>query len=392
MEKIFPAAVLEQTSEYYQNKIAVRSRIIYLSTLTFLLLTLAGLPFIKVDVSVQARGVLQSALERNELFVPVAGRISKVHFSENQKVKKGQVLAEIETQALDLELESYTQRLGTLNDYLHDLDKLRQADVKSATGIRPQLKTSVYAAAYYEFFSGYESLQAQLEKATRDFERNKALHEAQAISFTEFDETRLRYEQATAGLQLQLQKQLAQWEQEANAYTRERQELQNKARLLDEQKRQFRVVAGVDGTLLQVKNIKEGDYVFPNQKIAEISPDAALQAVAYLSPKDIGLVRPGQQVSFQVDAFNYNDWGLAQGTVLEISDDLAMLSEQQAVFRVLCRLDQEYLSLQNGYRGRLKKGMSFNGRFLVARRSLYQLLFDKLDNWMNPTTHHNPAA
>jgi HlyD family secretion protein len=54
------------------------------------------------------------------------------------------------------------------------------------------------------------------------------------------------------------------------------------------------------------------------------------------------------------------------------------------VFKVKCSLDVDHLKLKNGYKGYLKKGMNFTARFSVAERSLYQLLFDKVDDWINP--------
>lgn len=224
-----------------------------------------------------------------------------------------------------------------------------------------------------------------MEKATRDFERSQFLYESKAISFAEFDETKLKFEQSQTALQLHINKQQAQWRQESSSFDNELRQLNNEIKRLEEQKSLYKVTAGVDGTLLNAKNIKPGDFVFSNQKIAEISPDSTLLAVAYISPKDLGFIKPGQPVSFQVDAFNYNDWGLAKGRVIEVADDLTLVTEQQVAFRVICALDQTHLSLKNGYTGELKKGMTFNGRFLVARRSLFQLLYDKVDDWMNPT-------
>jgi HlyD family secretion protein len=32
----------------------------------------------------------------------------------------------------------------------------------------------------------------------------------------------------------------------------------------------------------------------------------------------------------------------------------------------------------------IKKGMTVQVRFLVTRRTLFQLLFDKADDWLNP--------
>ena len=89
-----------------------------------------------------------------------------------------------------------------------------------------------------------------------------------------------------------------------------------------------------------------------------------------------------------MDAFNYNQWGLAQGAVTEISKDIISMDEQP-VFRVRCSLDTPFLALKNGYRGNLKKGMTLTGRFYLTDRSLWQLLFDRIDDWMNPRNLRN---
>ena len=39
---------------------------------------------------------------------------------------------------------------------------------------------------------------------------------------------------------------------------------------------------------------------------------------------------------------------------------------------------------KNGYKGDISKGMTLTARFLIANRSLWQLLYDKVDNWLNP--------
>jgi HlyD family secretion protein len=48
-------------------------------------------------------------------------------------------------------------------------------------------------------------------------------------------------------------------------------------------------------------------------------------------------------------------------------------------------LDNKQLHLKNGFAGELKKGMTVQARFVVIKRSLWQLLFDKIDDWVNPT-------
>ena len=102
-----------------------------------------------------------------------------------------------------------------------------------------------------------------------------------------------------------------------------------------------------------------------------------------LDPSDIGLLYEGMPVKFQIDAFNYNHWGLANGKVDMISKDI-MMKQGQAYFLVRCTLEEKQLYLKNGYEGQLKKGMTLSARFQITERSLYQLLYDKVDNWLNP--------
>jgi len=148
---------------------------------------------------------------------------------------------------------------------------------------------------------------------------------------------------------------------------------------------QFKVIAGTSGTLMNDQNLNAGDFVYPNQKLAEISPDSELMAVTYLSPADIAFLEIGQEVKFQVDAYNYNQWGVATGKVVEIANDLSLISEKEAGFLVTCKLDSLDMKLPSGQKGEIRKGMTFNARFVVARRSLFQLLYDKVDDWLNPS-------
>jgi len=101
--------------------------------------------------------------------------------------------------------------------------------------------------------------------------------------------------------------------------------------------------------------IYPGSPVFANQDLAQISPDASLVAEIYVSPNDIGLLHPGMDVRLQVNAFNYNQWGLLLGKIKEISNDIQLTNNQPA-FEVKCVLLSDHLSLKNGYQGKLKKG------------------------------------
>jgi HlyD family secretion protein len=146
------------------------------------------------------------------------------------------------------------------------------------------------------------------------------------------------------------------------------------------------ILAPTAGEIIQSSDIQIGSIVNEGQKIAEISPEGELVATCFVKPAEVGLIHEKQKVKIQVDAFNYNEWGMLQGDIIDISDDMIVENGSVAYFRVKCKPEKTFLSLKNGYRAEIKKGMSLNTRILVIRRSLYHLLFDKAANWFNPYT------
>ncbi|MFD2200586.1 HlyD family secretion protein [Shivajiella indica] len=382
---IFPAAVIKQTTEYYQSKITVTSQSIYLLLLMILISGFIVLPLVEIDVTVQARGTFQSSLQRNAILSSSGGRLQELMIKENQKVKKGEVLAVIRSESVNLEISGHEERLQLLHDFISDLYKLIQLNFDQEELEFPILRTKFYQAGFFEFHTAYNNQQALVQKQDRDFNRAKILYEAKSIAFAEFDEAEIQYKQSIANFDLLKKRKKAEWEQELVTYQREKLNLSNQIEILQEQLDQFTIIAGVSGTVINVPNLNVGDFIFANQKLGEISPDSSLLAVTYLSPADIAFIEKGQVVNFQVDAYNYNQWGLAYGKVLEIADDLTLISENEAGFLVTCILDSPILMLKTGYEGEIKKGMTFNSRFVIARRTLFQLLYDKVDDWLNPS-------
>ena len=157
---------------------------------------------------------------------------------------------------------------------------------------------------------------------------------------------------------------------------------------MQREKQQYIITAPISGTITGYTGVKKGNFIVPNQQIGRISPDNELLVECYISPSNIGLIRQDMNVSFQFHSFNYNQWGIGSGKVIELSNNVVNINDQP-YFKVRCNLDQSYLSLKNGYKGYLKKGMSLTGRFMITKRSLFQLLYDKTDNWLNPKITEN---
>ena len=174
-----------------------------------------------------------------------------------------------------------------------------------------------------------------------------------------------------------------QWQAELLNYERDMRSVESELTGLETEIKSMIVRSPISGTVQGLTGIYPGSVVYVGQELAQISPDSDLIVEAYVSPNHIGLLHNGMQVRFLIDAFNYNQWGFGQGKVIEISDDIHIVNDK-LVFRIRCSLDQNFLQLKNGYKGLLKKGMSLQARFIVTERTLWQLIYDNADDWLNP--------
>ncbi|MEM6770984.1 MAG: secretion protein HlyD, partial [Bacteroidota bacterium] len=96
----------------------------------------------------------------------------------------------------------------------------------------------------------------------------------------------------------------------------------------------------------------------------------------------IGLIYPGMPVNLEVDAFHHARWGFARAEVREIAHDVTMTLQGQPVFIIKCTLIDDSLSLPSGHQGILKKGMTATAHFVLTRRSLFQLIQDRVEDWL----------
>ena len=184
--KIFPSAILNNTVEVFDSRISIRSKVIYLTFLGLIAAIALALPLIVVDVAVQTRGTLQSALQRNPIQIATGGRLESWNLSENQEVKQGEVLAVIRGEQLNLEMKALEERLALLQDFIRDLKTITDQKTQ-VEGYTPTLKSNLYQAAWYEYQSQLLNQEMLVQKLDRDYQRAKSLFDSKSIAFAEYD-------------------------------------------------------------------------------------------------------------------------------------------------------------------------------------------------------------
>ncbi|MEQ8523737.1 HlyD family efflux transporter periplasmic adaptor subunit [Gracilimonas sp.] len=377
---LFPKEILEQTTQSLSVRHTVSSQILYSSTLCFVIGLFAALPFIQADVSVKSNGVIRAATERQVLKAPVTGVISEFKIEENYPVQKGELLAAIDSEEIEQSMEYNRQRQSVLRKYIWDLKSIKRK-LKGESQI--SLSTPLYRSEWLAFEQEKTDLEASVHNIESEYNRQKQLFDKQLISQAELEQQTFQLESEKRRLELLQRSKLNSWQQELDNFEQELKGLQADLTQLKKEKERHSLYAPVDGVIQNVAGISEKSMIYVNEKIAEISPNTALIAELYVSTRDIGLLKEGMQARFQINAFDHNQWGSLYGSISEISDDVTVIQDQP-VFLVRCKLNQDFLELPNGYKGNLKKGMVLQGRFIVTERSLFQLLYDNVDDWLNP--------
>lgn len=379
----------------YLPAVSVRSQLIYTTVLLALVGAVAVLPFVYVDVSVRSSGLVRPVAERSEVKAQMGGMVAALYVREGQAVRAGQPLLRLQTDVLDTKLRLLSAQQTEKAAYIEDLQQLTQltnansptatAGVADFAAVAGRLRSPLYRQQFEQFrYLSRESEQTQAKRG-RELETSRILLADKVIARLEHEDKEFAWQSAVAQYGTLVERQRAEWQQALTQHQLSLNELQAQERQLRQEQTLYTLKAPVGGTVSGLAGRYAGSYIQPGEVVGLVSPDSTLVVECYVPPKDIGLLQIGQLVRFQVEAFDYNQWGLLEGRVMEVANDFTLLDKQQPAFKVRCRLAQSWLQLKNGYRGHLKKGMTVQARFTVTRRSLFQLLYDKADNWLNPS-------
>lgn len=339
------------------------------------------MPYLKTDVSVRSSALIRPASELTIILSIASGRVKEVHLTENQKVKVGDLLYVVESETLNEQEKFFTEKIALNEAFIKDAKTVLA--VSQGLVPNPSFTNSLYRQSYFAFKQRLTEAQTVYAKAKQAFDRQKKLYEQKVIAAIEFENFQFELDKAQDAINQITEAQRSQWQNELKNLEAEKQELESQLVRVQKEKTMLTVSSPVSGTIQNVTGVYQGSLIFANQELAQISPDTNLLVIAYVLPNDIGFIRENMPVRLQVDAFNYNQWGMANGTVTAVPQDIKII-DNKPVFEVRCSLDNDFLQLKNGYKGYLKKGMTLQARFMVAERTLWQLLYDKVDDWMNP--------
>lgn len=364
------------TLENLVSKNKTRNFSIYLIILLAVIAFLALLPVIKVDISSQSKGVIRSKTDNVPVSAMVSGRIKAIKLKNNACVKKGDTLLKIATENLESDKMTQGELSASASVLLKDISNLLQNKTSG-------LLTAVAREDFLKFQSGKNELESKISQAQINYDRNKTLFERDIIAKADFEKFEYELRLAKQALQSFISQQKTTWENQKRDLEDRLKNLNGTVAKINAESNNYVVLAPISGTIENFSGIQKGSFINASQPVATISSADHLIVENIVSPNDIGLIKKNQKVKFQLDAFNYNQWGLLEGKVIDMDQNITIQGEQN-FFKVRCSLDSKTLKLKSGYKTDVSKGMTLTTRYIITRRSLFDLLFDKVDNWLNP--------
>lgn len=385
---IFPKEVIGFSVEALLNKHSTRSLIIYQIILLALMTACALLPVINVDVNLNGAGVVQSKKLQTKIVSGTTGRIIEKNVNINQFVTTGDTLFGLDKTYINNQKFDLLKRVKIQEDEIADLKLLVASKIQK----KLELKSLKYIQSYNYLSKSIGDLDEQIRVKRNAYQREKVLFEGNASFKAKLEEVKLAMDVLINQKTLEIEKFKAQWNSDLQRALLDLSELENRLNQINTDLEQYTIVAPTTGYIQNLEGVSENSFIYPNQQLCVISPNEELLLDCYIKPTDIGLIEKNQKVKIRVDAFNYQQWGMLEAEVVEIFNDVTLLNNQEPVFTVRCKPKQQYLQLENGYKGELRKGMSFQANFLIAKRSLFDLLFDKVEDWLAPNANKKTSV
>ncbi len=331
--------------------------------------------FSTVNVIVKGNGVLHSVEGYQHTLSPFTGIVDSVLVKENQHVQKGDSLLVFNTKDINAEISQNEEAQKRIIYEMKDLDQLLRKTNENGLFI-----VTKYKSEHEVLMRHLDLMDAEIAIEEKDLSRNKILYQRKLISQEEYEKNGSELERLRVQKAQYVQEQDLKFYSEKNILEKELLKLKKDKIVFEDLKRKRVITANTDGHVLQLNVKNSGTYVYIGQELLCISPDSNLIAELFVHTKDIALLKEGLNVIFQLESLPYQEWGMAKGKIVMISDDIVLNnpSGDKAYFKVIASFDNNTLSSKRIRRNvKIRKGMVLEARIVIGKKRILEYFFDK---------------
>lgn len=396
-----------------------------------LVVALAWSYFGKLDIIASSTGKIVPEGSIKSVQPSSPGIISEIKVSEGQKVKKGELLIQLDNSLAKADVKTAERALvvaklerdilaktitgeeviSTVNAadipqvVKEHLISFSQSKVSASEVQRRLLYSSVSSAQQQVGMQKQSKLETQENIAKlriREQELQKELEESNIITEPNIRSDLRAIQQQKSSLESSLatyDRQIAQAQagvneatERLNAYDAENRatiytsvidgdkriaELENALTRAKQAVEQLSIKAPVDGTILTLTPKTLGGVLSIGQSIVEIVPaEVKLIVDATVQNKDIGFIKVGQSVVIKVDTYSFQRYGYLSGTVKSISPDAINDEKQGLIYKIKVEINNNETSKDSTIK--VEPGMSVTAEITTGKRRIIEFFLDPL--------------
>jgi HlyD family secretion protein len=255
--------------------------VIYVLVLFAFTVGIAVLPFINIAITFQSRGQIRPVTESNIIAASLPVKVKTVNITENQTIQKGAIVLVLNTDKLQEQIQLNQTQLTEKRNFITDLTELTQSKYNC------KVKTLVYQKELQQYREQLQGLNSKQHYFKQEYNRSTKLYRKGVIAVIEYEQKKYDYKNSVTALANFKNNQLSKWQNTLQQFFQDTVNLNSQIQQLKEDKKQYIITAPITGTIKNYSGIKAGNFVIPNQTIAEISPNDNLIVECYASPKEL---------------------------------------------------------------------------------------------------------
>jgi HlyD family secretion protein len=321
---------------------------------------LGWLALAKTEEIVTAPGKLEPLGVVKDVQMPVGGVVDQVLVKEGDRVKKGQLLLKLDTEATQDRKASVEKTIQFKEQQL----SLKQVELTRYLAVND---------------TEQQVLRDSLALEKEVLNRLDKLNREGATAELQFLQQRNKVQEVAGQLQqakVERLRQQAILEQGARELESNLADLRSKLIELNVNIRYQAIRAPEAGLVFELKPKSKGFVAETSEPVMKIVPFDRLEARVEVPSKDIGFVQVGKAADISIDSFPSSDFGVLQGKVRKIGSDALPPDQLKQFYRfpVDIRLNSQQLKLKSGASLPLQVGMSITANVKLRKVTYLQLL------------------
>ena len=338
----------------------------------------AWLAFARTEEVVVAPGKLEPIGSVQDIQMPVGGVADQILVQEGDRVKAGQVLMKLDTEASEEQRNSLEKTIKLKQEQLTLKQEEKRNTIQMNQAEVAMLENNLALQA--EILGRYEQL-----RAAGAFSEVQYLHQQNIVA-----ETRGKLMQSKA----ERLRQIALLDQQTAQLKSELADLNGRLVESKVTLRYQQLRSPVDGVVFDLKPTSRGFTAQSTQTVMKVVPMGALEAKVEVPSNKIGFVQVPHgcpedrddcmSADISIDSFPSSDFGVLKGKVTRIGSDALepdpQQQRQQLSFPVTIQLDDQQLKLKTGSSLPLQVGMSLTANIKLRKVSYLQLLLGEFQD------------